>query len=95
MFRAALLVPGVLLLAGGVIATTMGCPLIPLIVFGAVLVLAALFERYVYKPIRSDAPGPDWQRTAEQFIDPRSGRTVTVYFNPRSGERRYVGEGNG
>ena len=95
MFRAALLCLGVLLLAGGVIATTMGCPLIPLIVFGAVLVLAALFERYVYKPIRSDAPGPGLATHGGAVHRSALRAHVTVYFNPRTGERRYVGEGNG
>jgi hypothetical protein len=95
MLRAALLVVGVLLLAGGIFATLEGRPLIPLIISGTVLILALLFERYSYKPIRSVTPGPGGQRTPEQFVDPRSGRTVTVYFNPRSGERRYVADGDG
>jgi hypothetical protein len=51
-----------------------------------------LFERFIYKPIRSDKPGPGWDRTPERFVDPRSGQNVVVYYNKRTGERRYVAE---
>jgi uncharacterized iron-regulated membrane protein len=102
MFRAVLLVlGGVLLIAASGAAFAerhagwpVGWPMIPLVVFGALLVFGLLFERYVYKPIRTHAPGSGWQRTAEQFTDPGSGQSVTVYFNPRTGERRYVADGN-
>ncbi len=92
MLRAVLFAIGVVLL---VAAALVGRPAVPMAVFGAVLTLALVLERYVYKPIRPQPPGPGWDRTAEQFIDPGSGQSVTVYFNPRTGERRYVSEGNG
>jgi fatty acid desaturase len=95
MFRAVLFVFGVVLLVGAAVAAIAGWPAIPLAVFGAILVLALLFERYIYKPIRPEPPGAGWERTAEQFADPHSGQRVTVYFNPRTGERRYVADGNG
>ena len=95
MLRAVLFAIGVVLLIAASAAAFAGWPAIPLVAFGAILTLALLFERYVYKPIRPDPPGPGWERTAERFIDPRSGQSVTVYFNPRTGERRYVGEANG
>jgi hypothetical protein len=28
--------------------------------------------------------------TNERFIDPESGKTVTVFYQPFTGERRYV-----
>ncbi len=58
----------------------------------AILLPGLLFERYVYKPIRPEPPGPGWDRTQEKFVDPRSGQTVVVYYNARTGERRYVAE---
>jgi hypothetical protein len=59
-------------------------------VWAAILLLAALFERWRYKPLAGRAPGPDWQLTGERFVDPETGKLVTVYFHPRSGERRYI-----
>jgi peptidoglycan/LPS O-acetylase OafA/YrhL len=73
-------------------ATNAGWPTLPFALFPAILLLCLLFERFIYKPIRSDRPGPGWERTPERFADPRSGRNVVVYYNPRSGERRYVVE---
>jgi hypothetical protein len=37
-------------------------------------------------------PGAGWERTSERFVDPDSGKTVTVYLQPGSGERQYVEE---
>jgi hypothetical protein len=95
MFRAVLLAVGVVLLAGGVLGVVVGCRTIPMVVFGALLVFGMLFERYIYKPIREEAPGVGWEKTGEMFSDPRTGREVTVYFNARTGERRYVAERDG
>jgi hypothetical protein len=94
MFRAVLLIFGVMLVVAGSVASIEGCRAIPLAAVGAVLVLALLCERYVYKPIRVEPPGAGWTRMAERFADPRSRGTVSVYFNPRTGQRRYVAEGN-
>lgn len=56
----------------------------------ALIVLAALLlEQGRY---RSGVSAGPWERTAERFQDPTTGRWVTVEFNPRTGERRYVEE---
>ena len=57
---------------------------------GLLLIGAALFERWRYKRLQEDRPGPNWVATDERFIDPESGRNVTVYCDPGTGERRYV-----
>ena len=50
-----------------------------------------LFRKGGYKRRALDAPpGPDWQPTGERFVDPTSGETLDVWFQPRSGERAYV-----
>ena len=68
-----------------------GWPVWPsLIAIGAILA-ATLFERFRYKPI-ADRPPPGWQATGERFIDPESGKPVTVYYDPKSGDRQYVSE---
>ena len=44
---------------------------------------------YKRKPL-DYAPGPDWVRTEERFVDSSSGETIEVWFHPSSGERAYV-----
>jgi len=89
MFRRVLLIIGVIMMATPLIWSY---TVFPLAVFGTVIVLGLLCERYIYKPIRVERPGAGWDRTDEQFADPRSGQNVRVWFNPRTGERRYVAE---
>jgi hypothetical protein len=54
------------------------------------LLVGLLIERWRYKRLTSSRPGPDWQVTDERFVDPETGKLVTVYFHPATGERRYV-----
>ena len=61
-----------------------------LALLGLLLVVAALFERWRYKRLGSTHPGSDWVATDERFIDPESGKLVTVYYRPATGERRYI-----
>ena len=61
-----------------------------LAVSGLVLIAAALVERWRYKRLGGAHPGSDWIATAERFVDPESGKLVTVYYRPATGERRYV-----
>jgi hypothetical protein len=91
---AALILTGVLLVAG-VAGAMAGWPLLPFALVPVILFLGLLFERFVYKPIRSEAPGPGWDKTQEKFTDPQSGQTVAVYYNARTGERRYVADQGG
>ena len=90
---------GLIIAAGAAIAIVGGMLLMlnmaagigPLIC-GLVLVIGTIFERVIYKPSASRAPGPDWVRTSERFVDPQTGKTVTVYTHPTTGERAYVNE---
>lgn len=64
------------------------------LVWGAIFVFGILYERYAYKTIVDKIPeGKGWSRTPERFVDPKSGRTVTVYVKSVTGERVYVAEG--
>ena len=92
--RAALLVVGSACLAGAVVLAKIGCIGVAwhLGVFGVVLAVAGLVERWRYKRLALRRPGTDWIVTGERFLDPESGRLVTVYYYPPSGERRYVAE---
>jgi hypothetical protein len=53
------------------------------------LVLLAV-ERFRYKPILDQPPGPPWEETPERFVDPESGKLVVVWANPENGQRAYV-----
>ena len=95
MLRAALLVIGGVMLAAAAIAALAGCRLaviIPLAVWGAILAGGVLIERWRYQALANDRPGCYWQATPERFVDPETGRLVTVFFNPATGERRYVAD---
>lgn len=60
----------------------------PFAIWGCVIAAAVWLERWRYAS-RSAAPDGDWQQTEERFIDPESGQPVQVFYNPRTGERRY------
>ena len=65
-----------------------------LIGFGcwALFILAGLvFERSRYKEILDRPPGEGWTASNERFIDPASGRAVTVWED-RTGRRVYVAD---
>ena len=70
-----------------------GCRLaatIPLAVWGAIFAGGVLIERWRYRSLAEGNPGRGWQVTPERFVDPETGRLVTVFLNPETGERRYV-----
>ncbi len=78
------------------------------IVVGLVLIAAALLERSRYRSSHaetaSEAPGPGggeptdrpmeprFRRTDERFIDPTTRKSMRVWLDPDSGERRYRAE---
>jgi hypothetical protein len=94
MLRLAVLAVGVALLIAGVIADIGGVPAITLWLLGAggVITAGTLFERVLYKPLQSQKPGAGWVKTGERFVDPDTGQTVDVFFEPASGERQYVSQ---
>ena len=95
MLRNILLVLGGTLIAAGLVAMFGGFfPGSLIAVFwGAVLVFGILYERYVYKTVVDKPPvGKNWARTSERFVDDKTGKTLTVYYNTLTGERAYVAE---
>jgi hypothetical protein len=59
-------------------------------VWAAIFLLGLAIERWRYQKLSAAPPGPDWQQTDERFVDPETGKLVTVYFHPASGKRRYI-----
>jgi hypothetical protein len=92
MLRNVVFAAGCLLLVGALMAAhrhLLGLSF-QLAVFGLVLAGGVAFERWRYKPAVKGRLGPNWQPTGERFVDPTTGKSMEVYFDPATGERRYV-----
>ena len=89
--RALLLALAGLLMAGGVVGLMFGVPSVAPIVFGGLIVVGVVFERWRYTPL-SAAAEARFQPTEERFLDPTTRIRVRVYADPATGERRYVRE---
>lgn len=93
MLRTALFVfAGALALAGAILLIRgLAEPGAYALGLGGLIVLGTAFERWRY---RGDdvRPGAGWEPTGERFEDPQSGKTLQVFYDPRSGERRYVSD---
>ncbi len=100
-------VGGAILLGLGLALLAIGVPQIPLIVLGAVGVVAAIWERTRYRSEAAEreaaAPGPGggepdtpleprFQPTDEVFVDPTTNRVMRVHLDTATGERRYRAE---
>jgi hypothetical protein len=63
-----------------------------MLIFPAIVVGGIVFERFHYRGNATDAAPGDWRPTNERFLDDETGRPVVVWFNPTTGERKYVEE---
>jgi hypothetical protein len=96
MLRAVIAVLAAILLCTGVVLICVGVPAPGWQAFGLglVVLVAIVFERWRYQRVQT-RPNGEWQGTDERFVDPTTGDPVQVFFNPRTGERRYVTAGRG
>ncbi len=93
MLRATLIALGVLCLVGAVmvVLTGHGLVVLPHLLVGAlVLGLGVAYESWRYKRVAPGRIDPHWQDTGERFVDPETGQTTAVYFDPRTSERHYI-----
>jgi len=94
MLRTAVIAIGIAGFLAGLVALAMHA-FPPAAIFGfwgALVVIGTIYERYRYKPLEEGRPGGNWVETSERFIDDETGKAVTVYVDPASGERKYVTE---
>jgi hypothetical protein len=94
VLRAVALGLGAVIIGGGLWLCRVGAKPgagLRLLIPGLVLIAALVIERRRYRCIAGERPGPGWVATGERFIDPESGKLVTVFYRPSTGERRYVG----
>ena len=54
------------------------------------LILLTVFLEPRYRGALPGTAEPGWQQTPERFRDEESGEWLEVWFDPQSGERRYV-----
>ena len=81
---------GVLCCVGGaLLAHHLRLPGWQLLIFGLLVLIGTVFERWRYRAPNGTAGG-NWQSTDERFVDPSSGDPVRVLYDPRTGERRYA-----
>lgn len=93
MLRTFVLAAALLVLTVAVIATALQPASWPMLLMAGLIVLGTWFERRRYGTAQTEAPsGADWRRTGETFVDDASKRPLTVWYNARTGERRYVEE---
>ncbi len=83
---------GLLTVAGAVATAAVGPAGLSTLVCGLLLLVGTLFERVRYKRLATAAPDARFQATPERFVDAATGAPVTVYVDPKTGERAYVRE---
>ena len=83
---------GAVCLAASMVMWLVAVPTALILLFWAVVLIAGtVYERVIYKPLESRA-GAGWTATSERFVDDATGKTVTVYVQEGTGERKYVAE---
>lgn len=93
ILRHALLAVALVWLAVGLWMVAIDGAAWPMLVSPVVLIAGIVFERHHYGGNASAAsPARDWRVTDERFLDEATGRPVVVWFNPTTGERKYVDE---
>lgn len=58
---------------------------------GLIVLVGTVYERWRYRHLEK-RPDVSWEPTGERFIDPSTGSPVEVFYDPRTGERRYVSD---
>ena len=58
---------------------------------GMIVLVGTVYERWRYRQL-DKRPDRSWEPTGERFVDPSTGEPVEVFYDPRTGERRYVSD---
>lgn len=89
--RCALFIFAIGLIVVGLLPLLDGQALIGPTVWGAILLVALLIERWRYvAPTELTTASQGWQLTDEKFVDPETGTVMQVAYHAESGARRYV-----
>jgi hypothetical protein len=90
MLRTFVLVAAALFLTAALIGVVLDPGTWPTVLTAGLLAGGIAFERVRYGAVQRAPDGPDWRETSERFIDDVSGKPVSVWFDAKTGERRYV-----
>jgi|SRR5690242_14314133 len=90
MLRNVVLGLGVLVFCSGLLLVAVSpSNAFPPLLFGALLLLGTVFERWRYKQVKT-AGTAHGSATGERFVDPETGALMEVYYDASTGERTYV-----
>jgi len=91
MLRSGLLVFGLVLTGIGLVLLIMRGMQSgqPFLIWGAIVMIAVCCESWRYCRNKLSKNG-QWQRTGERFEDPETGKNMEVFYDPASGDRRYI-----
>ncbi|HEV2595599.1 MAG TPA: hypothetical protein VGU01_10410 [Sphingomicrobium sp.] len=64
------------------------------LILGLLMAITVALEP-IYGRASGTPRGPFWRATGERFVDPQTEKLITVWYNTRTGERRYVDEAEG
>lgn len=93
MLRIVLIVLAAAGFVGAVVSLINGFPGgVMFAIWTGVCIIGLVFEKVRYKAILDAPPGAGWTATPERFVDTRSGRAVTVWYEAATGKRVYVGD---
>jgi len=95
ILRSVVLAIAAIAFAGALCGTLVDIGVWPSLLVATLFLIGILFERVRYGAAQRRPVGGGWQETTERFIDDESGRPITVWFDPATGERRYVDSGEG
>ncbi len=90
MLRAVVTGAAIVALAAALIGFALVPASWPMLLTAGVVALGVLAERVGYAGTDRRGHEADWEETPERFRDEASGRPVVVWYNRRTGERRYV-----
>ncbi len=95
MLRSFVLGLGVLLMGTGVFGLTLdgGPAMLAPLIFGVLLLLGTIFEPHYKRNQPTPSPNHGFSPTGERFLDPTTNKPVEVWYNHKTGERRYVSPG--
>jgi hypothetical protein len=65
----------------------------PVLAVALLFAFACLYERRYHAGRAGLSPDARFRPTGERFADPETGRAMTVWADPATGERRYVADG--
>jgi hypothetical protein len=75
--------------AGVLLLTVSPANAFPPLLFGTLLLLGTVFERWRYKQPKTPGTARG-TATGERFVDPETGALMEVWYDASSGERSYV-----